>query len=331
MQPASQQPPRRPALQAVVIAGHMPKKRKAGGERNGWRCIDVSVGLHALQGERPTMEDAHSHCTLTVPPAKLVDGLECSKKWPLHFFGVFDGHGGNQAAEFVAEELPKQVKASLNAGLALVPALVTAHMATEVSWFRSSNFDDSGTTAVSALLEAATGRITVCNVGDSRAFVVPKTGACVALSTDHDAENKKEAKRMKAASNSVWNGTDGDGYINDQVQTSRSIGDFDAKFLVASDGDGDDGAHRYSDAVVCTPEIAHYLLQPEDLCLVLGCDGLVEPSEGKTTWIGKEVRSLLKAGRSAEEIASHLAKTALEMGSGDNISCMVVIPTAVSS
>jgi serine/threonine protein phosphatase PrpC len=314
-----------------------PKKRKGGERNNDWRCIDIEVGLHALQGERPTMEDAHSHSTLTIPAAKLVSDVQCSKKRPLHFLGVFDGHGGDQAAEFAAEELPKQVKQSLTAGLALVPSLVTAHMATEVSWFRSSSFDDSGTTAISVMLETATGRITVCNVGDSRAFVVPKTGPCVALSTDHDAENKKEAKRMKAASNAIWNGTDEDGYINDQVQTSRSIGDFDAKFLgPAEDTDDDDGGgvigrgHRYSDAVVCTPEIAHYQLQADDLCLVLGCDGLVEASEGKTSWVGKEVRSQLKKGRLADEIARHLAETALEMGSGDNISCMVVIPSESS-
>ena len=73
-------------------------------------------------------------------------------------------------------------------------AMVNAHQGVDVSWFRSSDRDESGTTAVSMLLESSTGRVLAANVGDSRAIIVRGKRA-IALTADHDAENKSEARR----------------------------------------------------------------------------------------------------------------------------------------
>ena len=83
-------------------------------------------------------------------------------------FAVFDGHGGEVCAEYTASELPKRIKAGLKAGLPAAAAVVTAHHATDCAWLTSSGRDDSGTTAISVLLESATGRVLAANVGDSR-------------------------------------------------------------------------------------------------------------------------------------------------------------------
>ena len=69
------------------------KKKKAGG---------VDVGVCAEQGRRPTMEDAD---------VALTDWHAASPSAPANamFFGVYDGHGGQRAAEFVAKTLHHKI------------------------------------------------------------------------------------------------------------------------------------------------------------------------------------------------------------------------------
>jgi protein phosphatase 2C len=122
------------------------------------------------------MEDAHiSMPSFLSSSSKLVD-LASSKSAPLHFFGVLDGHGGEACAEYCGDALPKQLKKSLSSGLPISASLVTAHAAVEVDWFREADRDDSGTTAVTALIESASGRVLASNVGDSRVLVVRRSG-----------------------------------------------------------------------------------------------------------------------------------------------------------
>ena len=169
------------------------------------------------------------------------------------------------------------------------------------------------------LLESATGRVLAANVGDSRAIIVRGKKA-VALSTDQDAENRREAKRMKAVGGDV----DEDGYINDCVQVSRSIGDYEAKFVEGEDDDGEPQL-QHSMAVVSTPELRWGQLEADDI-LVLVCDGVVEPSDGSAVWIAKAVRKAMDGGSSAQEAAEALAQAALDMGSEDNVSVLIVAP-----
>ena len=296
-----------------------PKKRKAAGAvaQNPW--ASVQIGECGLQGERPSMEDAHAALTGFVAAQGKLDDLTATRAKPLQWFGVFDGHGGEVCAEYTATELPKRIKAGLKAGLPAAAAVVTAHHATDCAWLTSSERDDSGTTAISVLLESATGRVLAANVGDSRAIIVRGKKA-VALSTDQDAENRREAKRMKAVGGDV----DEDGYINDCVQVSRSIGDYEAKFVEGEDDDGEPQL-QHSMAVVSTPELRWGQLEADDI-LVLVCDGVVEPSDGSAVWIAKAVRKAMDGGSSAQEAAEALAQAALDMGSEDNVSVLIVAP-----
>ncbi len=50
----------------------------------------ISWGLSARQGKRPIMEDYHDHKRLSKHQG---------------FFGVYDGHGGEKAAHYVANSL----------------------------------------------------------------------------------------------------------------------------------------------------------------------------------------------------------------------------------
>ena len=65
---------------------------------------------------------------------------------------------------------------------------------------------------------------------------------------------------------------------------------------------------------------------PPSPTLVLVCDGVVEPSDGSAVWIAKAVRKAMDGGSSAQEAAEALAQAALDMGSEDNVSVLIVAP-----
>ncbi|XP_013778235.1 protein phosphatase 1L-like [Limulus polyphemus] len=64
-------------------------------DRLAWELSEGSASVYALQGRRPRMEDRFS---------VLVD-----KKNNISLYGIFDGHGGEPAAEFVKENLFKNL------------------------------------------------------------------------------------------------------------------------------------------------------------------------------------------------------------------------------
>ena len=280
----------------------MPPKKKAKRE--------VAVGAHGEQGEREYNEDVLCTCTWKKLKGKSAS-LSPSAGSPLHLFGVFDGHGGDACSNFAARVFPRELKLDLEAGLEPMRAMVNATYATEVAFARKHPDDDSGTTAVCVLLDTSARRVTVSNVGDSRALLVQKTGKIVPLTIDQDGANSLELRRIKAAGGFV----DEDGYINGDVQTARSIGDSDAKFP--------GGMH--SAAVVPTPVMLEKDLCDKDIAIVLGCDGLFEAHGGSNAWINKMVRKLVKEGCSAQGIAEALVAQALEDGSEDNTTAIVVL------
>ena len=68
-------------------------------EMHGGAVGAVSVGTHELQGRRPTMEDQISVELVAAPH------LARPAAAALHFFGVYDGHGGGECARFAAARL----------------------------------------------------------------------------------------------------------------------------------------------------------------------------------------------------------------------------------
>ena len=271
----------------------------------------LDIGHTSEQGQRDYNEDRLS--VTTFKKLKASAHVNASAGAPALVFTVYDGHGGHLASTFSQKHYPVELKTDLEAGLAPVVAMVNAVYATEVQWFRESSRDDSGTTLVSVLLDQVQQTLYVANVGDSRALLVRATGSIVALTQDQDGSNKTELRRIKAAGGFV----DRDNYVNGTVQTARSIGDADAKFP----NDGED----HTAAVVPTPVMLTRTLASDDMALVLACDGLFESHKGSHGWINMMVRSMIKNGSGAKEIATALVVQALDDGSEDNTTAIVVL------
>ena len=240
---------------------------------------DLKYGLCSIKGDRKSMED--SHCSLLSLP---IEGLE---NWS--FFGVFDGHGGDEISNYISEEL---INSILNADKELFELLSSNNEITSSLYENRLiqaitngfyNIDDEmrklrvrtndpGSTAVACLITPT--QIYLINLGDSRGFIVSNNQ--IKISTqDHKPEDEIEKERILNAGGQVkFRGKPYkrkdiyDIKINGmRLSMSRALGDY----LMKCNPDKD----RCEQIVIAKPDIYVYERSIEkDEYLVLACDGI---------------------------------------------------------
>uniref|UniRef100_A0A803M730 protein-serine/threonine phosphatase n=1 Tax=Chenopodium quinoa TaxID=63459 RepID=A0A803M730_CHEQI len=144
---------------------------------------DLGVGVCSIKGKKKFMEDTH----------KIVSSIGGNAK--KGFFGVYDGHGGRKAAEFVAESLHKNVIELLHncdGNMAKEEAVKAAYLKTDREFLEQEV--SSGSCCVTALIEGS--EMVVSNLGDCRA-VLCRGGVAEALTKDHRAGMEEERKRIE--------------------------------------------------------------------------------------------------------------------------------------
>ncbi|KAE8782690.1 putative protein phosphatase 2C 37 [Hordeum vulgare] len=306
----------------------------------------VAFGSVALAGRLREMED-----TVSVRPSLCAwaDGS------PMHFFAVFDGHGGPHAAALCREQMHTILAEELAGAAAAFNNDDDDDRQSEiVAWrgalWRSFARADGlaglacacgrgsvpscscplsgahkgaivGSTAVVALL--VRDRLIVANCGDSRA-VLSRAGVAVPLSHDHKPDRPDEMARIKAAGGKVIfiNGA----RVRGILAMSRALGH---KLLKPE--------------VICDPEITITERSEDDDCLILASDGLWDVISNKVACDvarqcledGSPTRAPAAGAPSAPAIsqeeeprcfraAALLARLALGRESSDNISVVVV-------
>lgn len=350
-----------PTLKAAVVALPLPSEKEPVKESVKsvfeLECVPL-WGSVSICGKRPEMEDA----VVAVPnfmkiPIKMfigdrvIDGLSQSlSHLTSHFYGVYDGHGGSQVANYCCKRVH----------LALVEELKlskydfvdgSARDTRQLQWEQvftncflkvddevggkvnmdlcDDNINTSsctsepiapetvGSTAVVAVI--CSSHIIVANCGDSRA-VLYRGKESVALSIDHKPNREDEYARIEASGGKViqWNGH----RVFGVLAMSRSIGD------------------RYLKPwIIPEPEVMFVPRARDDECLVLGSDGLWDVMTNEEVcevarrrillWHKKNgTNPLLERGQgvdpAAQAAAEYLSSMALQKGSKDNISVIVV-------
>ncbi|XP_028553352.1 probable protein phosphatase 2C 52 isoform X3 [Dendrobium catenatum] len=122
-------------------------------------------------------------------------------------FGVFDGHGGSRAAEYLKDHLFENLLRHPKFMADTKTAIRETYQKTDSDFLdvQINTFRDDGSTASTAILLG--NRLFVANVGDSRA-VISKDGKAVPLSDDHKPNRIDERKRIEDAGGVVmWTGT----------------------------------------------------------------------------------------------------------------------------
>jgi len=246
---------------------------------------------------RPTMEDAHV----------VVDRFGGDPGTA--FFGVYDGHGGDGVANYLASHLHDNVEAEFRAkgGRAAEECLKTAFLFTDVQCAKHLK-RDSGSTAVVCVVRSAGAKqyVFTANCGDARA-VLCHDGAAVRLSKDHKATTREEVSRIRAAGGFIARER-----VMGVLAVARSFGDFALK--------------RY---VTCDPYTSTTKLNEKSQFLIIACDGVWDVLSDRAA-VDLVKNHVAAAGRgSARARAKHtsselLVRRALELGSTDNITALVV-------
>ena len=260
------------------------------------------------------------------------------------FFAVYDGHGrdGDLCAQFGRDKMPGYLAKHLNKakekeGKLHKPALdrmqknnpgrfgdplsyvelskeafqqaaLRAHVECNMAMHQDPSLDDSlsGTTAISMYCHGRRNRITICNVGDSRAIVgkaVNDSGGgrrqafkAFPLSRDQTPYRKDERVRVKATGARILSLDQLEGLepINDRDESNNEDGDLELGEELDEGGDpprvwspngdypGTAFTRSLGDAmaeelgVFAEPEMLTRDIKPEDRVIVLASDGIYE-------------------------------------------------------
>lgn len=251
-------------------------------------------------GPKSYMEDEH------ICIDSLVDHLGAAEDFPAPgaFYGVFDGHGGTDAATFVRKNILKFILDDSHFPSSVEKAIKNAFVRADHALADSSSLDrSSGTTALTALIF---GRILlIANAGDCRA-VLGRRGRAIELSRDHKPNCKTERLRIEKLGGIIY-----DGYLNGQLSVARALGDWHMK-----------GTKGSLCPLSAEPEFQETTLTEEDEFLIMGCDGLwdVMSSQCAVTMVRKE----LMLHNDPERCSRELVQEALQRNSCDNLTVVVV-------
>ncbi|KAG8051996.1 hypothetical protein GUJ93_ZPchr0001g29262 [Zizania palustris] len=270
----------------------------------------IRSGSFADIGPRRYMED--EHIRIDDLSGHLGSLLMCPS--PNAFYGVFDGHGGPDAAAYMKRhairlffedsEFPQALeedetlsesvensirKAFLSADLALADDLAISR--------------SSGTTALTALIFGR--QLLVANAGDCRAVLCRK-GVAVEMSRDHRPMYDVEHQRITESGGYIE-----DGYLNGVLSVTRALGDWDMKMPQGS-----------RSPLIAEPEFQQTTLTEDDEFLIIGCDGIwdVMSSQHAVTI----VRKGLRRHDDPERCARELAMEAKRLQTFDNLTVIVI-------
>jgi len=270
------------------------------------------------------MEDAH----IAVP--NLISG-------GAGLFGVLDGHGGSEVAQYVRDKLPDIIKSSpyaksknwkdlLVTSFSTIDQNITTEKAQKelAEYFKKASHDEYNPTTESDVYKhvgctacitmVADGEIICANAGDSRC-VMGKKGTAIDLSIDHKPDNDAEKQRIINAGGFVE-----DNRVNGVLNLSRSLGDFEYKL--------NDKLKADKQLVISLPDVKIEKITPDVDFMVIACDGIWEcwESQKVVDFIYSKINSATKLSQIIDDLFEKIISSdpnTTPQGC-DNMSCIIV-------
>ncbi|XP_047968724.1 probable protein phosphatase 2C 2 [Salvia hispanica] len=275
----------------------------------------IRSGGFADIGPRRYMEDEHIRIDdLSAHLGSLITVPE-----PSAFYGVFDGHGGPEAAAYVKKhamrfffedgDFPQASEVDDDFVLEVENCLRKAFLLADMALAEDSSVStSSGTTALTALI---VGRLLmVANAGDCRAVLCRK-GEAIDMSQDHRPTYTSERRRVEELGGFI-----DDGYLNGVLSVTRALGDWDMKLPRGS-----------SSPLIAEPEFRQITLTEDDEFLIIGCDGIWDVLSSQQAV--SLVRRGLRRHDDPEQCAKDLVMEALRLNTFDNLTVIIVCFTSL--
>eukprot|EP00928_Gymnodinium_smaydae_P078859 TRINITY_DN62921_c0_g1_i1.p1 TRINITY_DN62921_c0_g1~~TRINITY_DN62921_c0_g1_i1.p1 ORF type:complete len:692 (-),score=163.10 TRINITY_DN62921_c0_g1_i1:105-2180(-) len=285
----------------------------------------LTSGMYQVKGANKDHIEDFAVEKVKVPIDVLGETASC------FFFGVYDGHGGSSCAEYAASHLATNVLARLRDRskgatdeAALKTALLGGFRLTDHNFLQRAKRigDSAGSTACTMTVfgpdENMRLRLFLANAGDSRAVLGQVGAKAKRLTEDHKPNLPSEKKRIEQANGTVgnvqgiWrcilppNRRASSGIVG--LAVSRSLGDKEFKRPDIVSGD---------------PEITiHELDWYTDEFVILASDGVWDVVSDKVAV--RLVRKCLVEGAKEAKAAEELVKHAVERGTKDDCTAVVV-------
>jgi len=276
-----------PSAAPPVVAAGRPTQQQGG--------FDLTTGYAADQNAafRKYMEDEH----VTVP--------DFADKRGSLYCGVYDGHGGRLAVEFVQKNLHAAVEREMRSAPAGEPpheAIKRGFLKTDRLLLQCGAIQVGTTVAVCLCMPRPGGALDllVANAGDSRVVLVSDDGA-KRLSVDHVATDPSEVRGVQERGGHVVNNR-----VGGTLAVTRALGDHSLK--------GGSGG------VTAEPYCCTHTCGAADRFVVMASDGVWDVISDA------DVQRLVlqHAHLPPPEIAQKLVQAAIAGMSRDNISALVV-------
>uniref|UniRef100_T1IXX6 PPM-type phosphatase domain-containing protein n=1 Tax=Strigamia maritima TaxID=126957 RepID=T1IXX6_STRMM len=255
------------------------------------------VSCCAVKNTRRRMEDKH----VLIPDLNIFFGLE--DKSPQGFFAIFDGHAGTEAANYASVHLHHHIVRHPDYSVDIHAAVKDGFKKTDDLFIEKCKRENlkCGCTAICSLIQE--NALHIAWVGDSQAFLIEK-GIIKDVVTPHRPSREDERKRVEEQGGCVvYFGT---WRVNGTLAISRAIGDSEFKPYVCSEPD-----------IVTIPRVGN-----EDF-LIMACDGLWDvttPEDAALT----VYKCLINAPDNIDDISEKLVQLAVQRGSTDNITIIVI-------
>ena len=252
----------------------------------------ISFSYNEDKNIKSKMEDFHL----------IIDNFMSSNK--KGYFSLFDGHGIDciEPTKYATCRFPNILIENLqNSNYNIEQSLINSFKKIDDELKKYSQIENCGSTATIILIDKELNLIYSANVGDSKSILINKNKTYKNLTTEHKVEsNYEENERIKKIGGMIFNGR-----LFGQLVLSRALGDFSLK----------------NNGLISIPSIHKILLNEDDCFIVIASDGIWDVlSEDDITNICIDNYNL-----NCDELGKFIVKKAIDMGSEDNISCIIVL------
>ncbi|CAN6699859.1 unnamed protein product [Malus baccata var. baccata] len=255
-------------------------------------------------GGRTHMEDTH----ICIGDLAKQFGYNLLGGEAISFYGVFDGHGGKDAAHFVRDNLPRVIVEDADFPLKLEKVITRSFMETDAVFAKTCSLEAlaSGTTALTAMIFGRS--LLVANAGDCRA-VLSRCGVAIEMSRDHRPCCTKERTRIESLGGYIE-----DGFLNGELGVTRALGNW---HLEGMKDMGERGGPLSAE-----PELKLMTLSKDDEFLIIGSDGIwdVFTSQNAVDF----ARRTLQEHNDVKLCCKQIVEEAIKRGATDNLTLVMV-------
>ena len=226
------------------------------------------------------------------------------------YFAVFDGHGGDKVAKYAKDNFHKHILSKLT-NIQTKPTSIPQVLKSSFEEFdieinkQLKQQDTVGSTASIVYIikqNKQTPSTAYCaNVGDSKCYLLSADSTVEQISSDHNCKQPDEVTRVKQAGGCIFQNR-----VFGTLMLTRSLGDKEMK--------------KYG--VSAVPSIKSIELQPQHKYIVLASDGIWDLVPQET--LSDIYKELNVNEINSEILCMKLVEYALDNGSTDNISCIVI-------